>query len=273
MPFESDDGGNQSMIGEFVVAMRDLDYVQAKLVSLGDVQTTVSEERSDALDLALVKIDKIDRAAAVISQNELTPADAMTVETATDTVVRALRQPGPDATSRWEPVIGRNLAVNLHATPDIGFGGNGYPDPATSAALPARQFRALNHARVRVGVVDTGMFAHPDLAGRWGHAGGDIVDSAELCHAAGHGVFISGLILTRAPNCDLEVFGVLNENDGTASIWDVAKAIASLATSCDILNLSLSCFTKDDEPPFTLRRAIERIGPDVVVVAAAGNHG
>jgi subtilisin family serine protease len=126
---------------------------------------------------------------------------------------------------------------------------------------------------VCVGVVDTGIPSHPDLAGRWSHAGGKMTTSGEHSHAAGHGVFISGLIAQRAPNCELNIYGVLGEGNGTASVWEVANAIASLAVSCDILNLSLSCFTKDDEPPFTLRRAIERVGPDVVAIAAAGNHG
>jgi membrane-anchored mycosin MYCP len=273
MPFENDDSGGQSVIGEFVVAMRDMSFVLNKLGSLGVNTATVTHELSDALDLALVKIARVNLAAATINQNQPPPADVPTTELPTDTVIRALRTPEPGETSRWVPVIGRNLAVNLHATPDIGFGGNGYPEPTNSAAIPPRRFGALSQDRVRVGVVDTGVFPHPDLAGRWSHAGGDIIDSLQFNHAAGHGVFISGLIAKRAPNCELEVYGALDESNGTAPIWEVAKAIASLAASCSVLNLSLSCFTTDDDPPFTLRRAIERVGPDVVVVAAAGNHG
>lgn len=271
--FEGDDDGNQSTIGEFVVAMRDLKFVQNKLDTLGVTATGVTNELSDALDLALVTMARVNRAAAIIKQNQPPSPDVSPTELPTDTVIRALRQPAEGDTSRWEPVIGRNLAVTLHATPDIGFGGNGYPEATDSAAIPKRQFGAIGRDRVRVGVVDTGVFPHPDLAGRWSHAGGDMIDSAQFNHAAGHGVFISGLIAKRAPNCELEVYGALDETNGTAPIWDVAKAIASLATSCNILNLSLSCFTADDDPPFTLRRAIERVGPDVVVVAAAGNHG
>lgn len=271
MPFHDNDDGSQSVIGEFVVAMRDLQYVLAKLGRLGVNLARVSDERSDALDLALVKLEAVESVADRL-RPQLPPASGP-MESPTDTVIRAVRQPENGDVSRWVPVVGRNLAVTLHATPDIGFGGNGYPDPANSDPLPPRQFGALTRERVRVGVVDTGMYSHPDLMGRWSHAGGRIIDSQQPCHAAGHGVFIAGVIAKRAPNCELDVYGVLDEVDGRASVWEVAKAIASLAASSDVLNLSLSCFTADDDPPFALRRAIERVGPDVVVVAAAGNHG
>jgi membrane-anchored mycosin MYCP len=272
MPFHDDGDGNQSVTGEFVVAMRDLRYVLAKLGRLGVNLAQVTNEASDALDLALVKVGAVDQAAAIVRPH-LPPLETGTTESATETVIRAILRREEDDSSRWTPVIGRNLAVNLHATPDIGFGGNGYPDPVQNAAIPPRQFGALDQNRVRVGLVDTGMVSHRDLAGRWSHAGGRVIEPLAPNHAAGHGLFISGLIAKRAPNCALETYGVLDENDGRASVWEVAKAIASLAASCDVINLSLSCFTKDDDPPFALRRAIERVGPDVVVVAAAGNHG
>lgn len=272
MPFHDDGDGNQSVTGEFVVAMRDLRYVRDKLGRLGLNLDQVTDEPSDALDLALVKIAAVEQAAATVRPH-LPPLEPGTTESATESVIRAIRQRENGDTSRWVPVVGRNLAVNLHATPDIGFGGNGYPDPVDSSAIPPRRFGALDQNRVRIGVVDTGMISHRDLAGRWSHAGGRILDPVSPNHAAGHGLFISGIIARRAPNCALETYGVLDENDGRASVWEVAKAIASLAASCDVINLSLSCFTKDDDPPFALRRAIERVGPDVVVVAAAGNHG
>ena len=272
MPFHEDGDGNQSVTGEFVVAMRDLRYVLGRLSRLGVNLAKVTNEPSDALDLALVRIAAVGQAAAIV-RPQLPAPDSGTTESPTETVIRAILQRENGDTSRWVPVVGRNLAVNLHATPDIGFGGNGYPDPVDGADVPPRQFGALERNRVRVGVVDTGMVSHRDLAGRWGHAGGRVIDPLAPNHAAGHGVFISGLIAKRAPNCALETYGVLDENDGRASVWEVAKAVASLASSCDVINLSLSCFTKDDDPPFALRRAIERVGPDVVIIAAAGNHG
>ena len=271
MGFHDDGDGNQSVTGEFVVAMRDLGYVLARLNRLEVSPTMVSFETSDALDLAKVTVGNVGRAATKVLEH-VPPLEPPATESATETVIRGILHRDGDS-SRWTPVVGRNLAVNLHATPDIGFGGNGYPDPVDAAAIPPRQFGALDQSRVRVGLVDTGMVAHRDLSGRWSHAGGRVIEPDHPNHAAGHGLFISGLITQRAPNCALETYGVLDENDGRASVWEVAKAIASLASSCDVINLSLSCFTTDDDPPFALRRAIERVGPDVVIVAAAGNHG
>jgi membrane-anchored mycosin MYCP len=41
----------------------------------------------------------------------------------------------------------------------------------------------------------------------------------------------------------------------------------------DILNLSLVCYTDDGKAPMAISTAIDRLDPDIVVVAAAGNHG
>jgi membrane-anchored mycosin MYCP len=64
---------------------------------------------------------------------------------------------------------------------------------------------------------------------------------------------------------------VLDEN-GVGESWDVARAIVRLARAgAHVLNLSLGCHTDDDHPPLVLQRALARLGPEVVVVAAAGN--
>src|SRR5205823_5768473 len=44
-------------------------------------------------------------------------------------------------------------------------------------------------------------------------------------------------------------------------------------TGMDILNLSFACYTEDGQPPLALSTAIARLDPNIVVVAAAGNHG
>ncbi len=63
-------------------------------------------------------------------------------------------------------------------------------------------------------------------------------------------------------------------DDGKATSWEVATAIAKLAkTKPDIINLSLVCYTEDGEPPLVLATAIDRVSPETVIVAAAGNHG
>jgi hypothetical protein len=59
-----------------------------------------------------------------------------------------------------------------------------------------------------------------------------------------------------------------------AEAWTVAKEIVRLGNSgIDVLNLSLICQTEDGDAPLTLRAAVDRVPPNVVIVAAAGNHG
>ena len=89
----------------------------------------------------------------------------------------------------------------------------------------------------------------------------------------GHATFITGLVLGQAPGATVEVRGVLDE-DGTADSWQVAHEIVRFGRSgIDVLNLSFLCYSEDGQPPMVLTAAIDRVGPDVVVVAAAGNHG
>jgi subtilisin family serine protease len=40
-----------------------------------------------------------------------------------------------------------------------------------------------------------------------------------------------------------------------------------------VLNISFGAVTFDDQPPLVLGRAVEKLVPEVTIVAAAGNHG
>ncbi len=40
-----------------------------------------------------------------------------------------------------------------------------------------------------------------------------------------------------------------------------------------VINLSFGCTTHDNRPPTVLERAVQRLAPSIVLVAAAGNHG
>ena len=67
--------------------------------------------------------------------------------------------------------------------------------------------------------------------------------------------------------------GVLN-SDRVGNSWQVAKEIVELGKhKIDILNLSFSCYTGDAQPPLALATAIDRLDPEIVVVAGAGNYG
>jgi hypothetical protein len=130
---------------------------------------------------------------------------------------------------------------------------------------------------VRVGILDTQIFAHPDLNGRY------LADHSTFASEVpgsppdqeAHATFIAGVVLERAPNATLVADHVLNEQDIATSSWRVATKMASFAGSgVTVLNISFGAATDDDEAPLVLTRAVEVLNSrGVVVVAAAGNHG
>jgi membrane-anchored mycosin MYCP len=163
----------------------------------------------------------------------------------------------------------------LGATGETSFGGGGVPRPVSrSRRWTPPPARATGPGRgVRVGLLDTGIWPHPWLAGGWVGRPSDVLsDSGTPGPVAGHGTFVAGLILSQAPGATVEVRRVLDES-GQGTAWDAAEAIADLGQSgVSVLNLSFACYTSDGQPPLALARAVDRVNADVVVVAAAGNH-
>jgi subtilisin family serine protease len=141
-------------------------------------------------------------------------------------------------------------------------------EPLAGVANPAAG------ANVRVGVLDTPLFRHPAFTGhdvrtREWHSH----PRTEPAVRAGHGTFVTWLVLNAAPAARIDVRGTLGSATSTASEWEVARDIIRLGDEVDVLNLSLASRTQDGSPSLVLRRAVERLPRDVLVVAAAGNHG
>jgi hypothetical protein len=131
--------------------------------------------------------------------------------------------------------------------------------------------------QVKVGILDTRLFAHPDLAGRYLADHGTLVSATTTStpDSEAHATFIAGVVVARAPNADLIVGHVLNPYNICGSSWDVATKMAAFAEAgVSVLNISFGAATHDDKPPMALRRTVEALTRgDVVIVAAAGNHG
>lgn len=191
-----------------------------------------------------------------------------------DTVLRNLRTYYEHKYHQWVPQVGKNrdMANPIIGMPETRPHGDGPPElAATPAAVPMTE----RGRGVRVGILDTKIFDHPDLTGRF------VADHAALWRAsgrpvpsrAGHATFIAGLVLRRAPATELHVADVLTD-DGDGTVWDLATKLLALAEDgLQVVNLSLGCRTEDNKPPLVLRRAVELISSQVVVVASAGNHG
>ncbi|GEL96688.1 S8 family peptidase [Cellulomonas terrae] len=98
--------------------------------------------------------------------------------------------------------------------------------------------------------------------------------------SAGHGTFVSGIVVQVAPGVDLSVYRALSAG-GTGSEIEVAcKLIAAVRDGAQLVNLSLGTQTQFDQPSLAIAAALEVVreiekerGEDVLIVAAAGNFG
>jgi subtilisin family serine protease len=227
------------------------------LLSLPDVATAAARLRADS---AL---------AGSASGARLTQDQSAAGVADLDLVLFALRSRLREAHGGWVPTIGKNRILGrVQGSPYI-KGGVGEPAKAGPITIPP----ASGQPGARVAVLDTAIFAHPLLVGRF--IGGSVTGFAQRPRTTqGHSTFVAGLIAQRAPAAELVVRAVLDDEGANASSWDVATAmVGMLDAGVSVLNLSLGCVTADRVPPLSLRRAVERLAPSVVIVAAAGNNG
>jgi subtilisin len=142
---------------------------------------------------------------------------------------------------------------------------------------------------VTVGVIDTGVGPHPDLAVDGGLNTVLGEPATDFADGDQHGSHVAGIIASRgaapsgvrgiAPGVRLRAYRVFGRNAGGASNFDIAKAIdaASLDDECDLINLSLGSEFDPDFPDLTpedelLRAAIEDARAlGTLAIAAAGN--
>jgi subtilisin family serine protease len=154
----------------------------------------------------------------------------------------------------------------------------GGPAGLPKASRTTVEFRAGAGARTRVAVLDTGIAhgLHKWLDSRCGGAAADAEElnvlpaDGWLDDEAGHGTFIAGVVLQRAPSATVDVAKVL-DSEGYGDEIGVARAIVRFAKD-DVINLSLGGYSHGDEPPLGLVQAVRRVNPDSAVVAAAGNN-
>lgn len=195
--------------------------------------------------------------------------------TGLDDVLLAVRGSIAAEYEMWLPPIGKNRRVDAVI---------GFPQSKSLYAGPPKQADAAQWSvsadatagrGVRVGVLDTRFVEHEGLVASCRFGPDDVhVPTGVQPTWAGHATFVAGLVHAQAPAAEIELRGVLRSEDGRASSWDTAVAMARFATSgVDILNLSLGCRTDDGLPPLTIQRAVQVLAPRMLLIAAAGNHG
>ncbi len=166
---------------------------------------------------------------------------------------------------------------------DIRPSGEGEPTPTSDPSTgpvkqpwPHTDGRRERGLPVRVGLVDTKLFPHESLTGRYVGRAADILSPSlpVFTEFDGHCTFVASCILRQAPTATLYLRHVLNE-DGDGSVWEAAAGIADLVSEdLDVVNLSFGQYmTDDDSAPMVLDAAIRQFSHDTVVVAASGNNG
>jgi subtilisin family serine protease len=147
-------------------------------------------------------------------------------------------------------------------------------DPVPVGAVIQSPAAATDGEHVKVGVVDTALVPHPTFPA-------NLVSGTQLTPSgaeplpvlAMHSTFLVGLIRHEAPAAEIVVRAGLDADRDRSSVWRVAREIADLQDQHpDILNLSFGVTGDHEAPPMALRRAIDRLDPRVLVIAAAGNR-
>ncbi|MCZ2860657.1 S8 family peptidase [Blastococcus sp. VKM Ac-2987] len=262
---------------DIIVALEHADTVAGRLHHLG----VPMEERQDDADLGLARLplpaDAVGRAATAVVEAGHAEEEAAkrTFGADLDRLLWGLRQLFAAEYAGWTPTLGKNRLVgNVVGGGRISHGGGNDPRPAEAPAEARFSQDRLGPAP-RIGVLDTGVDPQVALAGGWVGGARDVLPvRSRHAAVAGHGTFVTGLVRHAAPGCLVHVRQVLSDETGDADAWTVAQQIVALGrTGLDVLNLSIVCFTDDGRPPLVLATAVDRLDPDVVVVAAAGNHG
>ena len=285
---------------ELVVVLPDLDVVQRALTDLGVAfQKKDDDER---LGLALLSIGNVAGATEKLrgQDDELArrvkaakwPHDPrqQTEPSDLDVLLYKLRERLRAQYGGWIPEIGKNrMIAPVRGFPYVGGCTEGDPQQlgfADPHPPPNNGDEPLGwpprHTEpgqgVRVGLLDTELYPHPWLDGGYLATPDDLLEASgpdgdPPWATAGHATFIAGLILHRAPGAGLIVRSVMGP-DARGKTWGVAKAMAQFAgTGVDILNLSFGCYTDDGQPPLVLAKAVSLVSPQILLVAAAGNHG
>jgi serine protease AprX len=166
----------------------------------------------------------------------------------------------------------------ISSSPRIPLRGASHEQAGSSRADPAGR-------GVGVGVLDTGIAASGDLAGRV-VASADLSGEWTFSDSYGHGTFMAGLIAGGgqgggpagvAPGVDLVDLKVAGA-DGATTLGQVLAAMQLADAGRErfnlrVLNVSLGA-PADDPATAPLTEAVERLWADgVTVVAAAGNEG
>jgi hypothetical protein len=216
---------------------------------------------------------------------------ARPAEASLDAVLAGIRARSEERWSGWVPTMGKNRTLTgVQFKPYSSGGGFDAPTRVDAReALPTVPAPA-GATRVRVGLFDTRLAPHDRLTGRFVADDdallGPVVHGGQRLWWEGHATFIAGVIRRQAPTAVLDVRTALRpgsrpyggrataDEEWTMPLWDFAARLADYQDAgVSVINLSVGVSTGDGKPPLVLDRAVARLTPTTVIVAAAGNHG
>ena len=180
------------------------------------------------------------------------------------------RVEGPLTAEGINELIATKGQLSVQSTGYTGF----VPKGINAVGAPDQWSNNINGTGVLVGIIDSGVGAHPDLQGKvilsrtyTGETGPP--QEAHATHVAGT-IAANGLIRGVAYNARLASYRAL-DNTGSGSIDNIIKAVfQAIADGCHVINLSLGG-TYNYPPLASAMQAAYNAG--VVIVAAAGNSG
>lgn len=254
---------------QLVVDLQHVDLVRNYLEGLG-ISAKYNAE-GDGGEKSFVDADP---ALGLARLRDLKDADG---EVEVDIVLSLVRQRIAAQRDGWIPLMGKNRFVDSDLVYGAGTKPMSYAVPTALAAdesAPVSSDTSTAGQGVTIGMVDIPLQGPPS---------GTVFDGPEGIPAlAGHATFVKSLIAREAPRATIisnqPLHGAhdpLHEAHDRADSWDTGRAIMQVSQpehEIDILNLSLGCYAPGG-PPMVISRAIERLAPRILVVAAAGNHG
>ena len=163
--------------------------------------------------------------------------------------------------------------------------------PVRRADARARRSRLRSRtawaAQVTVAVLDTGITPHPWFTNTdwWPAVTPEQLDPVaagcdyELDAQSGHGTFVAGVILQKAPNARLWIdrllddIGICDELELLHSLGRVRRREQLSGIKVDVVNISLGGYAHADHPSPLVADSLRKFGSHTVIVTAAGNNG
>jgi hypothetical protein len=162
------------------------------------------------------------------------------------------------------------------------------PQPEGGARPLGRHAAERRETEPRIGatvaILDTATCPHPWLSGAYVASPASIYDNEDqvvdekgkpINLASSHATFIAGIIAQQAPNARIIVHKIVDDTNASTTLLGLAEGLLTVGKmGAQVINLSVATtITSEVDYAFPVEVALDGLGPDVPVIAAAGNHG